>query len=285
MKICLLTPDAEPLAQALSALTGQEIVAEYEAGSHVVLASAQQFKHLSAVLTSTSLVVVIDFEANLWPIINSPLIKGVVSKNQQNFNPASWANLFLWTHDLSPKNYLLSLEASCDRVLNYSSDKARMLQETELLVNQKKISTKAKHLILSAVDELLMNAFFDAPVDELGHVLFKNADRAEILTSPKPIYLEVFFQENFVAVCVTDNFGSVNEQSLKKHLLKAQVNLYSNPQSGTGGGIGLASLWQRGVSLGFKQEEKKFTQALAVIPLIENSKIFHQQNKFIFFKL
>lgn len=103
-------------------------------------------------------------------------------------------------------------------------------------------------LIATAADELVMNAFFDAPVDQLGKHTYAQTPRdSEInLDDKHPIELKIAFDNSLLAISVTDSYGSVDKKKLlNQHLGRSyESREYETKTVVAGAGLGLAHIYR-----------------------------------------
>jgi hypothetical protein len=136
------------------------------------------------------------------------------------------------------------------------------------------------NLIQTTSDELIMNAFFDAPVEN-GVVLYKNTPRTALIKRPKPVEVILGESATEVAVSVTDFYGSVNAHSIVKHIKKTfQLENYTAPK-GEGAGLGLSMSVKRNTSLFIKVQEGVSSQFVVVFPKVENYKTYLEKSQLI----
>lgn len=136
------------------------------------------------------------------------------------------------------------------------------------------------NLIQTTADELIMNAFFDAPVEN-GQVLYKNTPRSTLVKPQKPVEVVMGESEHEVAISVTDFYGSVNVNSIVKHLKKTfQIENYTAPK-GEGAGLGLSMSVKRNTSLFIKVVPGVSSQFVVIFPKVENYKSYLEKSQLI----
>lgn len=136
------------------------------------------------------------------------------------------------------------------------------------------------NLIQTTCDELIMNAFFDAPVEN-GVVLYKNTPRTQLIKPPRPVEVVMGESEHEVAISVTDFYGSVNSGSIVKHLKKTfQIENYTAPK-GEGAGLGLSMSVKRNTSLFIKVTPGESSQFVVIFPKVENYKTYLEKSQLI----
>ncbi len=138
--------------------------------------------------------------------------------------------------------------------------------------------------IANSVDELLMNAMFDAPVDEVGQTLYSKTDRSTVmkLEGKSGVEMHVGYDGQFVAICVVDNWGSLDKGKLLQHISKLYKNEeYKVKSSTAGAGIGLASVFHAGGSLIFASENRVKTEVTVLYRRTDSYKSFRDQFRFM----
>jgi hypothetical protein len=164
--------------------------------------------------------------------------------------------------------------------LEYSHDKKQALEDLAVAIKPL-LPSRMVAVALTTADELIMNAFFDAPFEN-GKVLFKNLPRHENVKSPKPITLTLGTNGQELAISVEDNYGSVNPNAIVKHLKKTFVSeQYFEPSTGTGAGIGLSLCVKRNTSLIIKVSPGYKSQFVAFFPLVSNFKSYLEKSQII----
>lgn len=147
-----------------------------------------------------------------------------------------------------------------------------------LLAN--KFQARISSVIANAVDELLMNAMFDAPVDAGGKHIESGSSRAtEIaLEGQRAVEMHVGFDGNCFAVSVVDHFGSLDRSKLLGSVSKIyKKDSYRVRTSVAGAGIGLASVFHSGGSFFFASESGARTEATVLFRKAENFRSFKSQ--------
>lgn len=165
--------------------------------------------------------------------------------------------------------------------LNQSKEKDKTLESVLDLLNSFSLPSRLNSLIISCCDELLMNAFFDAPVSD-GIVTHKNTHRSVNINSAKPVQLIIGYNDQEIALSVIDQYGSVNSNSIIKHMKKTFTeDSYQEPTRGTGAGIGLSLCVKRNTSLLIKVIPQQSSQFTAFFPIVKNFKEYLEKSQLI----
>ncbi|MDR3608468.1 MAG: hypothetical protein P4M08_13955 [Oligoflexia bacterium] len=151
-------------------------------------------------------------------------------------------------------------------------------------LNQAKFQPRMATQISNAVDELLMNAIFDAPIDDTGKTLYSNTPRSTIfkLEGKSAVEMQVGFDGEYVGITVVDHYGSLDKARLLNHVSKNYSDeTYKLKLHQAGAGIGLATIYQNGGSFFFSSCVRERTE---VTVFFRRTKSFVEfKNQFRFF--
>lgn len=152
-----------------------------------------------------------------------------------------------------------------------------------------RISTAAKgtgafseltNLVATVASELLMNAFFNAPVDGKTHKRkYKDVPRQETLTLTKAESIGVAFghDEEMFALSVRDNFGSLTRSTLIVNLERAAHFGSSQIRMTTqGAGVGLYMTLCSTTALCIRVIPSQVTEVTALFALTKRNRDFEQ---------
>jgi hypothetical protein len=148
---------------------------------------------------------------------------------------------------------------------------------------QAKFQSRIATLIANAIDEILMNAMFDAPVDALGKQIHSNVSRSASfkLEGKAEVEVSVGFDGAYVGVTAIDHFGSLEKDRLMSHVSKAYTEEeYKVKASVAGAGLGLATVYRTGGSFFFASEKGTRTEVTVFFRLAENYRQFKEQFRF-----
>jgi hypothetical protein len=138
--------------------------------------------------------------------------------------------------------------------------------------------------VATAVDELVMNAVFDAPVDPAGKFIYTQTPRnTEIeLSGRHAVELEVAFDGHVVAVAVRDQFGSLDKKKLLGHLCKSyREEEFKVKTNVAGAGLGLANVLRNCGGLIFECDVGVMTQVTVFYQKTDSFKEFKDQFRFL----
>src|SRR5262249_33429793 len=97
--------------------------------------------------------------------------------------------------------------------LQQSTQKQDAVEAIKNYLLAAKFQSRMATVIANAVDELLMNAIFDAPVDELGKPLLSSTSRATLikLEAQHSVEMHVGYDGRYVGITAVDLFGSLDK--------------------------------------------------------------------------
>lgn len=127
--------------------------------------------------------------------------------------------------------------------LKNSKEKSAVVEAVQEFLERWGMNSRASVAISGAIDEMMMNAIFDAPADELGRPLYLTTPRSTLLALDGKNEVEVRFghNEDVFAMSVIDQHGSIDRQKLMSSLAKNfQSEDFKIKASVAGAGLGLA---------------------------------------------
>lgn len=165
-----------------------------------------------------------------------------------------------------------------------STQKQQVVEALRAYLIKAKYPTRMANTIANAVDELIMNAIFAAPTDELGRRTYDQTPRDTdiMLDGKSSIEVSIAFDGIQVGVCATDQFGSVDKEKVLKHLSTLYKDeQYKMKMSTAGAGIGLATTFRNGGSLLFLCEKNSKTEVCVIFERLDNIREFKDQFRYI----
>ncbi len=114
-----------------------------------------------------------------------------------------------------------------DTVLQFAED-AKMRRQVRSAIGQ-------------VCEELLMNALYDAPVDDKGRPIFANVDPHDRkdLATPRPVSIRYAATDNQFAVAVRDRFGRLAKNTILAYIEKCITSPNQIDRKTYGAGLGL----------------------------------------------
>jgi hypothetical protein len=147
-----------------------------------------------------------------------------------------------------------------------------------------KFQTRLATVISNAVDELIMNAIYDAPVDSAGKPLYQSTARnsALELTGKSAVELLVAFDDEYVVLTAVDLYGSLDKGKVLSAISKIYTEQEYKVRTGVAGaGLGLATVLHSGGSFHFASENGVRTEVSVYFRKTENFREFKNQFRFI----
>lgn len=167
---------------------------------------------------------------------------------------------------------------------NISTQKQQGVEAVKNFLLAIKFKTRMAVVVANAVDELLMNAIFDAPVDATGKPVYAQTTRdTELeLQGKHQVELHVGYDGEYIAITAVDLFGSLDKVKLFTHISKRYAEEeYKVRASYAGAGIGLATVFRSGGSFLFVSEGGVKTEVTVFFKRTDNYRDFKDQFRFI----
>jgi len=141
-----------------------------------------------------------------------------------------------------------------DLAITRSGQKRAAVDAIQSFFTKQNVNSRLAALVAQACDELLMNAIFDAPILPNGMPLRRGTGRdADFeLIEKEHVHLSMASSDDYVGICVSDQFGSLKKNVLMSFLSKDyQGEDYVLRKGDPGAGLGLHGIVQSGLSLLF----------------------------------
>jgi hypothetical protein len=135
-----------------------------------------------------------------------------------------------------------------------SGQKRAAVDAIQAFFVKQNVNSRLAALVAQACDELIMNAVFDAPVLPNGLPMRRGTDRAVDfeLIEQEHVNLQMASSDDYVGICVSDQFGSLKKSVLMNFLSKDYYDEnYEVRKTDPGAGLGLHGIVQSGLSLLF----------------------------------
>ncbi len=259
-------------------LSHLEQVIQSEVGLFSELVNGNQFHFVSDA----------DFEECPW-LAESPLMGSFILRNYNDITVAGEQYGRLIASNLRERGFGLSAvlgpSAKVQRVrLARSTQKQEAVEAVRGYVVSAGFNSRMATVVANAVDEALMNAIFDAPVDQVGKqekaLVPRTTDFA--LEGKNQVEMEIGFDGRVLGVSAIDQFGSIDKTRLLRHMSKVYVNdTYKVKTTSAGAGLGLSSSFQSGASFSFLCETGVRTEAMLFFSIAENYRKFREQFRFL----
>jgi hypothetical protein len=180
----------------------------------------------------------------------------------------------------------LPLDAQAKKIeLKDSSQREPICKAIENTLQKKGIPDRISNLVTYALDELLMNAIYDAPLDDRGQHYRLNSPRSQtlLLEGKERVSLEYWLGENFGAICVNDAFGSLQRTAVQRFIKKDYKQVEYEATTRVGAGLGIYGVLQSGLSLFYAVQPGKETKAILFFPVTKQYKEFRKAFRFFGF--
>lgn len=147
-----------------------------------------------------------------------------------------------------------------------------------------KFHARMATVIANAVDELLLNAIYDAPTDDLGKPILNRTPRSTVmeLQGKSQVEMQIGFDGVYVGVTAIDMYGSLEKDKLLAYIAKVyEKEEYKPKTSVAGAGLGLATVFRSGGSFLFVSESRVRTEVTVFFRRSNNFRDFKDQFRFI----
>jgi hypothetical protein len=164
------------------------------------------------------------------------------------------------------------------------SQKNGVLETIKAYLASNHWASRQQTTVLTALDELLINAAYDAPQAALGPQSqgTQKLTRFSQFGPGTHIQVKFIFDGIFFGASVTDFYGSLNKKKLMEHIPKDHTTSIYTPKPDTlTGGIGLSMVYQTGGGLTFICQPGIKTESIVTFKKAEHSKDFRRQFQFV----
>ena len=168
--------------------------------------------------------------------------------------------------------------------LKLSTQKQDAVEAARQYMISAKFPNRIATVIANAVDELLMNAIFDAPVDSLGKPLLSSTSRktALKLEGQNQVEMQIGFDGNIIGITASDSYGSLDKNRLMSHISKVyNEEEYKVKATVAGAGLGLATVFHSGGSFFFVSENRVKTEVSVFFQRHDSYREFKDQFRFL----
>ncbi len=222
-------------------------------------------------------------------LMKSPLFGHYVQKNYGDVSKSGVLYGRLVKSTLQERAFgLQNMLKEGTKVQNIKLAKSTMKQDAVEAVRNyllsAKFSSRIATQIANAVDELLMNSIYDAPVDEMGKQIHVSVARNTPidLTGQHAVEMNIAYDGGYVAITAVDHYGSLDKARMLSFISKIYTNdEYKVKTSVAGAGIGLATVFRMGGSFFFVSESRTRTEVSVFFRKTASFKEFKDQFRFI----
>jgi len=138
-------------------------------------------------------------------------------------------------------------------VVNYA-DKLRCIEQITRFAGESKIRGKYRDAIAQCVDEMLMNALYEAPREaSMGSLSALEMDKAKIAArAQQPVLVQYAYADGILFLAVRDSYGSLRRDALLEHWRHA-MDAQRDGEDALEGGLGLYIMSHSSTSLVFNE--------------------------------
>jgi hypothetical protein len=167
-----------------------------------------------------------------------------------------------------------------------SSHKTMAIEALQKTLTNRGIKGRLSTLVAQGVDELILNAIFDAPYSPQDKKRPRHKASRDLefdMTGQEVVVVEMAASDQYMGICVIDQFGSLNSQTvfegLKPFITNAPIE--SDPFKGLTTGFGLSGILQSGLNLKIACQPGVRTEASIFFPIIGSFKEFRMSFRFL----
>lgn len=168
------------------------------------------------------------------------------------------------------------------RTVSCNKDRDRLLDELGAHLTGRGVSSLALEAAHAVADELIINAVYNAPVDEAGRHRYRHRDRRESVQLSDAESASFFFtaSDEYVTVGIRDPFGSLKEETVRQYLLRAARGGQAQIEAKKGGaGLGLYVIFRNAHKLFITISPGEFTELVVVFKVSGGRRSFLTCNK------
>lgn len=166
-----------------------------------------------------------------------------------------------------------------------SQSRRLVTEAVNRVLQQRGMAPRVVSSVSRSVDELLMNAIYDAPVMKGARYRRETPrDFRFEMKGHEQVSLEMAATPDFLAVNVIDRFGSLKYDLLCSYLKNDYSSAdYKARASSESAGLGVLDLLGSGLSLVYATESKQRTEAMLFVPWVKTYRDFRTASQFFGF--
>lgn len=167
-----------------------------------------------------------------------------------------------------------------EHVVRGTTDKRNAIRALRAYLQALDSFSSIDSAVVWVADELLMNAIFDAPRDEHGNAKYHNHDRGHLELEPhEAVKLRYCCDGRYVALSVTDPFGSLDRAVMLKYLNRCLGTPVAMEEREAGAGLGLYIVFNSITQLAFNIQAGQATEVVALFYIRAGPRAFNQSGK------
>ncbi len=189
----------------------------------------------------------------------------------------------LFTKDIfGIEKYLVKGAKSFEMELQHSNRKQECINKAADFSAEFTQEKRILNAVQDIVDELLMNAFFDAPCNEKGEYIHVQTDRTKPVTLKKEeaVVLQCACDGKKLAISVTDCFGSLERSRFLGYLVKCITSSDNQVEIKPGGsGVGVYNILQNSSSFVVNLHPLERTEVISILDIGSSMREFQKKAK------
>ena len=174
-----------------------------------------------------------------------------------------------------------------DVVITSSGQRRDLIDEVQDFAKTIGVRPRMVRNIVLLVDELLMNAVWDAPADDKGKAKYHDLPRStpvELSPDERPV-LRYGCDGSFFALSVSDPFGRLEHDLAFRYLQQSSDKDTQKIKEGSGGaGLGLYMAYNAASSFVVNVEPGRHTEVIGLINLLDTSPSAEPHRSFCYFR-
>lgn len=170
--------------------------------------------------------------------------------------------------------------------LKNSGHKSKAIEALQKTLTNRGIQGRLATLVAQGVDELILNAIFDAPFSRADNLRYRHKelrDKEFEMNDQETVVVEMAVSDQYMGICVIDQFGSLDTQSvfkaLRPYLSKEPIK--SDPLLGLSSGFGISGIVQSGLNLKIACQPGQRTESLIFFPIVGSFKEFRSTFRYL----
>ncbi|MCX5697679.1 MAG: hypothetical protein NTU54_06925 [Candidatus Omnitrophica bacterium] len=180
------------------------------------------------------------------------------------------------------EKYLAKDAKSFEVELQHSNRKQECMDKAALFAAGFTQDRRILSAVQNTVDELFMNAFFDAPCNEKGEYTYLQEDRTKSVTLPhdEAVVLRCACDGKNLAISMTDRFGSLERSRFFGYLVRCITSSDTQVEIKPGGsGVGVYNVLQNSSSFVVNLHPLKRTEVISILDIGSSMREFQKKAK------
>lgn len=164
-----------------------------------------------------------------------------------------------------------------------SQQKKALVDSLKEYLSKVGFMSRMANLITTATDEIVMNAIFDAPIDETGKPIYAQTARTTAFElGDKQVVVKIAFDGKIVGISVSDQYGSIDKKKILDHISKSyEHDEFKVKINKAGAGLGLSNVFRNCGGLIFTCESGVKSEVTIFYRKTDSFKKFKDQFRFL----